>query len=159
MNGLSCNTLLNATIGKDLSSDDCAILLSIAQIKHLEDKEILFSAGSCTQTLFVILSGKIDVTKDTLLGEWMSIDTLHEGDMAGEMGFIDGTEHALTLRAHGASSLLCIEKEPFEALLLTHPHVVYHIMRAITRATHRALRHMNEQYIELNKFITNQYMG
>lgn len=159
MSGLSCDKLLNSTIGKDLSGDDCAILSKIAQTKHLDDKEILFSAGSCTQTLFVILNGKIDVTKDTLPGEWTKIHTLHEGDMAGEMSFIDGTTHSLTLRAHGSTELFCIEKEPFEALLLSHPHVVYHIMRAITRATHHALRRMNDQYIELNKFITNQYMG
>lgn len=159
MSGLSCDKLLNSTIGKDLSADDCAIVSKIVHTKTLNDKEILFEAGTKTKTLFVILSGKVDVTKDTLAGEWTHIHTLNEGDMAGEMGFIDGTAHSLTLRAHGKAELLCLEKDTFEALLLTHPHVVYHIMRAITRTTHYALRRMNDQYIELNKFITNQYMG
>jgi CRP-like cAMP-binding protein len=159
LNGLSCEKLLNSPIGKDLSADDCAIVSKIAYHKHLDKHDVLFAAGESTQTLFVIVAGKVDVTKDTLPGEWTLIHTLHEGDMAGEMSFIDGTTHSLTLRAQGNAELVCIEKEPFEALLLTHPHVVYHIMRAITRSTHHALRRMNEQYIELNKFITNQYMG
>jgi len=159
MTGIACEKLLNSIIGKDLTSDDCAILSKIAHTKHLKNEEILFAAGSCTETLFVILTGKIDVTKDALPGEWTKIHTLNEGDMAGEMSFIDGATHSLTLRAHGNVELLYIEKEPFEALLLNHPHVVYHIMRAITRATHNALRRMNDQYIELNKFVTNQYMG
>lgn len=159
MSGLSCEKLLQSTIGKDLTADDCAILSNIAQTRKLENKDILFSAGTSTKTLFVVLSGKIDVTKDTFPGEWTHIHTLHQGDMAGEMSFIDGNTHSLTLRANGQAELLCIGKEPFETLLLTHPHVVYHIVRAITRSTHHALRRMNDQYIELNKFITNQYMG
>lgn len=154
-----CHKILNSTLGKDLSADDCAVLSKIVTFKHLNQGDILFSAGETTKTLYVLLSGKIDVTRHTTPEDWTLIHTLHEGDMAGEMSFIDGTTHSLTLRANGHAELFCLESEPFEALLLTHPHLVYHIMRAITRATHHALRRMNEQYVELNKFITNQYMG
>lgn len=152
-----CNKLLASSIGQDLTADDCAVLSKIATEITLQNGEILFSAGESTRTLYVILEGKIDVTKETTGDEYMTIHTLNKGDMAGEMGFIDGDTHSLTLRAHGSATLLCIAKEAFEALLLTHPHVVYHVMRAIIRATHHSLRRMNAQYVEMSRFINNQY--
>jgi CRP/FNR family cyclic AMP-dependent transcriptional regulator len=155
----ACEKILTSSLGKDLSLDDCAVLSAIVTFKNLKQGEILFSADEATKTLYVILSGKIDVTKNVSPDEWTLIHTLHEGDMAGEMSFIDGDTHSLTLRANTDTELFCLENAPFEGLLLTHPHLVYHVMRAITRTTHQALRRMNNQYLELNKFITNQYMG
>lgn len=154
-----CEKIQTSSLGKDLSDDDCTTLSTIVKTKTLNQGEILFSAEETTRTLYVILNGKIDVTKNQTNDESLLIHTLHTGDMAGEMGFIDGDPHSLTLRANTDTELLCLDHESFEALLLTHPHLVYHVMRAITRATHHALRRMNHQYSELNKFITNQYMS
>lgn len=157
MSALECQKILNSTLGKDLTEDDCAILASIITFKKLDNEAVLFSSGEKTDTLYVILSGKVDVTKDTSPTEWLNIHTLQPGDLAGEMGFIDSETHSMTLRAHGTTELFCIQRADFEKLILTHPHVVYHVMRAITRATHKSLRRMNEQFIELNRFINNEY--
>lgn len=157
MSASQCHKILNSTLGKDLTEDDCAVLASIITFKQLSNEAVLFASGEATHTLYVILNGKIDVTKDTSPTEWLHIHTLQPGDLAGEMGFIDGEPHSMTLRAHGETELFCIQRTDLEKLLLTHPHVVYHVMRAITRATHKSLRRMNEQFIELNRFINNEY--
>lgn len=155
---IDCQTLLNLPIAKDLTADDCVILAKIANVKQLNDQENLFRAGDTTNTLYVILKGKLDVLKEDPTHEALNIHTLHKGDMAGEMSFIDGEEHSVTLRAQGAAELLCIENEAFVSLLLSHPHIVYHVMRAITRSTHNALRRMNAQFVDMNRFINNEYM-
>lgn len=157
MSGHDCDKIQNSSLGKDLTADDCAILSKIVSFRTLKEGEILFSAGESTHELYVLITGKVDVTKDTSPDEWITLHTLRAGDMAGEMSFIDGTSHSLTLRANGQSELLCLPREAFEALLTSNPHVVYHVMRAITRTMHQTLRRMNSQLIEMNRFINNEY--
>jgi len=158
MSHIDCQKILNSSLGRDLTLDDCGVLSSIITFKQLNDEEILFKAGDKTDCLYVIISGKIDVTKDKILPDYMVLHTLKPGDMAGEMGFIDGNEHSLTLRAQGNCELMTIQRDQFEQLLIHSPHVVYHVMRAITRSIHGTVKRMNDQFIELNRFINNEYM-
>jgi CRP-like cAMP-binding protein len=79
---------------------------------------------------------------------------LRPGDLAGELGFIDGTEHTATLRAIGPTSVISIERKNLESLLSSRPEVVYGLMRGIVRTAHRILREMNQQSVELNNYIT-----
>lgn len=158
MSQIDCQKILNSSLGRDLTLDDCAVLAGIITFKQLQDEEILFKAGEKTDMLYVIVTGKINVTKDKILPDYMVLHTLQPGDMAGEMGFVDGDEHSLTLRAQGSCELMTIQRDEFEKLLLTNPHVVYHVMRAITRSIHTTVKRMNEQFIELNRFINNEYM-
>ncbi len=158
MSNIDCQKILNSSLGRDLTLDDCAVLSNIVQFKQLNSDDILFKEGDKTETLFVIVSGKIDVTKDKILPDYTVLHTLKQGDMAGEMSFIDGNTHSLTLRANGTCELMMIKREDFEKLLLTNPHVVYHVMRAITRSIHATVKRMNDQFVELNRFINNEYM-
>lgn len=158
MSNIDCQKILNSSLGRDLTLDDCAVLSSIVEFKQLADEDILFKAGDKTDSLYVIVNGKINVTKDKILPDYMVLHTLQPGDMAGEMSFVDGNTHSLTLRAHGNCELMTIQRDAFEQLLLTNPHVVYHVMRAITRSIHTTVKRMNDQFIELNRFINNEYM-
>lgn len=157
-NQAHCQKIIDSTLGRDLTLDDCGVLSGIIEFKSLNDGDILFSAGEKTDSLYVIVSGKIDVTKDKIAPEYMVLHTLQPGDMAGEMSFIDGNAHSLTLRAKGSCELMTVQRDAFEQLLLTNPHVVYHVMRSITRSIHTTLKRMNDQFIEMNRFINNEYM-
>lgn len=158
MSHADCLKIQHSVLGKDLTLDDCAQLIQIGEFKQLAEGDILFQAGEQTNQLFVIIQGKIDVTRDKMPPHYTVIHTLQAGDLAGEMSFIDGDAHSLTLRAHSSCELFSIQRDDFEQLLLTHPHVVYHVMRAIVRATHTMLKRMNNQFIEMNRFINNEYM-
>ncbi|NJN48029.1 MAG: cyclic nucleotide-binding domain-containing protein, partial [Candidatus Competibacteraceae bacterium] len=80
-----------------------------------------------------------------------------EGDMAGELGFIDGLEHSAALRALGDCEVLSLEREKFESLLHTDPELVYKVMRTIVRAVHSIVRRMNAQYVEMTNYIFKQH--
>lgn len=154
----NCHKINQSSLGKELSADDCAKLVNIGQFTQLKDTEILFSAGEQTNRLFVILNGKIDVTRDKTPPHYTVIHTLQPGEMAGEMSFIDGEAHSLTLRAQGNCELFSIHRDDFEKLVEDNPVLTYNVMRAITRSTHIMLKRMNNQFIELSRFINNEYM-
>lgn len=154
----NCHKIQQSSLGKELSIHDCEKLVSIGQFTQLKDTEILFSAGEQTNRLFVILSGKVDVTRDKTAPHYTVIHTLQMGEMAGEMSFIDGETHSLTLRAQGSCELFSIHRDDFEQLISDNPQLTYNVMRAITRSAHIMLKRMNNQFVELSRFINNEYM-
>ena len=98
----------------------------------------------------------MEVVARTGKGDPVGLQIIREGDMLGELGFIDGVEHTASLAALGDCELIRLGRARFEALLDKDPELVYKVMRAIIRTVHRILRNMNIQQVELTNYIANQ---
>jgi CRP-like cAMP-binding protein len=101
-------------------------------------------------TLHVLLSGKLEVVKHTGAGETASLAILRPGALVGEMSFIDGAVHTVGLRALSDCRVLSLRRKDFEGIIEQHPHLVYKVMRAVTRSAHRIVHQMNHEFIELS---------
>jgi CRP/FNR family transcriptional regulator, cyclic AMP receptor protein len=141
----------------ELTDEQCEVLESIVTSRTLGDGETLIREGNIDNSLHVIVSGMLAVVKDTGGGDIVTLHILKAGDLAGELGFMDGMEHSATLRAMGEAEVFSLEREAFESLLPDHPTLVYRVMRAIIRQVHSIVRRMNTQYVELTNYITKQH--
>lgn len=66
-------------------------------------------------------------------------------------------ESSLGLRAMCDSHVLSLNREDFENIVNEQPRLVYKVMRAIARSTHRIVHRMNSEFIELNNYIFKQH--
>ena len=146
------NIIKASSLGNELSDDQCERLASVATSCAIGDGELLIEEG-----LHLIVSGHMEAVARTAGGDWVTLQLLREGDMVGEMGFIDGVEHSASLRALGNCELIRLERDSFEELLKTDPDLIYKVMRAIVREVHRILRGMNTQYMEMSNYISKQH--
>jgi CRP-like cAMP-binding protein len=90
-------------------------------------------------------------------GALVSLHVLHEGDMIGQLGFIDGVEHSAGVRALTNCELFTLHRKDLEELLREDPDLVYKVMRAIVRTVHAILRRMNIQYVEMTNYIAREH--
>jgi len=97
------------------------------------------------------------VVKKAAGGDVAGLAVLRDGDLAGELSFIDGHEHTVGLRALCQCHILSLKREDFESVVDAHPQLVYKVMRAIARSTHRIVHRMNAEFIELNNYIFKQH--
>ncbi len=148
-----CELMRRSAFASELSDGDCEVLASIAMPRVLADDETLLKEGDQDNALHIVVAGRIAVCRRSGGDEWVTLQILSEGDMAGELGFIDGTRHCATLRSLGESRVVSLERERFESLIEQHPLVVYRVMRAIVRTVHVILRRMNSQYVEMSNYI------
>lgn len=95
--------------------------------------------------------------RNTAGGETVTLHMLKPGDLAGAMGYIDGTERAATLRAVSKTVVVSLRREDLESVLVSNPQLVYGVMRGIVRNVHRILREMNLQHVELTNYITKSH--
>ena len=151
-------TLSQSVLGADLSDTECQALLDISKKRSLKKDDLLFKEGEADDQLYLVVSGKIDVIKNLGAKDETIMVALTAGSLAGELSFIDGEPHSMTLRSRKDSEVIILKRAEFESLIKTHPHAVYHVMRAIVRASHKLQRDLNARFMEMNRFVTNQYM-
>ena len=144
-------------LSAELESDEIKALAGIISIKHLNDSEILIREGEIDDALHIVIKGRLAATRNTGGDEYVTLHTLQAGDIAGAMGFIDGTEHSATLRALGEVDVYTLERPAFESLLQGHPALVYKVMRSIIRSVHVSLMRMNRQFVEMNNYIMKEH--
>lgn len=139
---------------QDLTPSDCEVLEPIMDLRHVGEGDVVIREGETDHTLYVVAEGRIRVVQEVARGEPLLLHVMGSGGLCGEMGFVDGAPHSATLIAERDSVLLSLERSALESLLQTHPHVVYHVMRAIVRLGHQVLKRMNQNHLEMNNYIT-----
>ncbi len=151
------NLILLSSLGAELSEEEAGILSGLMTPQELTDGDYLIKEGTTDDSLHVVVEGKLEVIKKSGGDHEASLAILREGDLAGELSFIDGHEHTVGLRALTHSQILSLERSKFEGIVDAHPQLVYKVMRAIARSTHRIVHRMNIENIELNNYIFKQH--
>ena len=141
-----------SALGRELTDDDCKVLAKIMEVRHLKDDEVLAEEGESNNTLQILTAGRLAVTK-TVESEPVMLYILRIGEFAGSRSFVDGIKRQASLRAIGETTVYILAPEPFEALLETHPRIVYQVMRAIFRMAHNTLMRMNREKEQLNSYV------
>lgn len=151
------NVILNSPLGRELTPEQSSKLAAVVQARCLEKGMFLLEEGHKDDSLHVVTGGELEVVKATGGGDWVTLQILRPGDIAGEMGFIDGAEHSAAIRSLGYSEVFTLSRTDLEQLLDDDPHMVYKVMRAIMRTVHSIMRRMNMQLIEMTNYVTKEH--
>jgi CRP-like cAMP-binding protein len=148
----SAEALRQAQICAELDDEERETLAARMGREHLEDRALLVREGEERRTLFILVKGQIDVSKSVGPHE-ETVYRMHPGEAAGTRAFLDGSPRKAALRAYGDTEVLTMEPDAFEALVESHPWLVYKIMRGIFRVTHGNLMRMNLESAELRNYM------
>ncbi len=150
-------TILGSPLGSELSEAQATALAEKIAVFCLKEGDFLLEEGHTDEILYVVVEGRLEVVKCVGGGDCIALQILHAGDMAGELGFIDGLEHSAGLRAIGNCVIFGLSRENLEGFLQTDPDVTYKVMRSIIRTVHKILRRMNIQHVEMQNYIYKQH--
>jgi CRP-like cAMP-binding protein len=153
----AANLILNSSLGAELSHDEAGILSAMMDSLALKDGDFLITEGTQDDSLHVLLEGKLEVIKGTAADGTASLAILRDGDLAGELSFLDGAIHTVGLRALCNCHVLSLKREDFEKIINENPQIVYKVMRAVARSAHRIVHQMNHDFIEMSNYIFKQH--
>jgi len=151
------NLILNSSLGAELSHEDAGELSALMSMQELKDGDFLITEGTKDDSLHVLIEGKLEVIKQTAADGSASLAILRDGDLAGELSFLDGAVHTVGLRALCDSHVFSLKREDFERIIDEHPQIVYKVMRAVARSAHRIVHQMNHDFIEMSNYIFKQH--
>jgi CRP/FNR family cyclic AMP-dependent transcriptional regulator len=140
-------------IGVELTDEQCGILSDLIEVHEYADGDVVVAEGTSDDRLRAVLSGALAVAKQSGEGEWVRLNVLTAGDLAGELAFLDSRPRYAALVALGPSRVFSLQRTKLESLLDKHPAIVYRVMRAIARFAHEVLHRTGAQTAELTSYI------
>jgi len=155
--GVANRLVESSPLGEELTTDQRTALASIIRVAGLRRGDFLIKEGEVDDSLHVLVTGHLEVVKQDQGGEYVTLHVLYPGEMAGALGFIDGTPHSASLRAMENSEVFVIHRPELESLITEQPELVYKVMRAIVRAVHKTVGRMNFQFVQLTDYICHQH--
>jgi len=154
---MTSKEILDSRLGFELSDNEATKLASLMQAKELRGGDYLIVEGTTDDSLYVIVEGNLEVVKRTAGDSVASIAIVREGQLAGELSFLDSNVHTVGLRALSDTKVLALAREDFEKIIDGDPQLVYKVMRAVARSAHRIMHQMNHEFIELSNYIFKQH--
>lgn len=149
--------LRRCRFAEDLSPDQVAVLASIVTLVTVRPGEVVARGGAVDERAYAVVDGRLDVVLRLDAPDEAPIVTLGAGDLAHELGFLDGTPRYANLVAATETTLLVFDRAGLEGLLDTHPRVVYGVLRAILRTVHRTQTRLAIEGSELSNYVYKQH--
>jgi signal transduction histidine kinase len=119
-------------------------MVSLGNVHYYNPGMVLCTEGAVEYTFFIILKGRVQVTKVINDSENRILKILEPGDFFGEMGLIHNAPRAATVTTLEPTMVLAIHKNDFEKLLERSPSV----SMAMVKEVSRRLRENDEMAIE-----------
>ena len=144
-------------LAQDLTPEQTAVLATLVSLSSVRATDVLAREGTTDNHLYVVVDGSLGVVKHLGTEDETLIATLHAGDFAHELGFLDGAERYASLVAASDARVLVLERAKLESLIDSHPRILYRVMCAIVRTVHRVQTRLSMQASELTNYIVKQH--
>jgi CRP/FNR family cyclic AMP-dependent transcriptional regulator len=121
--------------------------------------ETIFTESEKGESLYIIRKGEVKACRQAPDGELFTLTTMKEGEIFGEMSFLDGRPRSATLVALTDIETYVIEKSDFETLVDKYPRITYKLLKNIVFTIHSIVRGMNTRYMEMINYMWGRRRG
>lgn len=124
--------LKNVPLFANLTDEEVSNIEKHAVTRNFSKRTVLIHEGDTTNSLYVVLSGKVKVFCGDEHGKEIIIATLEPGDYFGEVALIDEAERSASVITLEDSSFMIISKDDFKASLAQYPDIAIQLIKELT---------------------------
>ena len=131
-----------------LSSLEINFLASLSKEKQLAPNQVIFSEGEPGDEMYVVLEGRVMISKFIPGAGEEALAFLERGDYFGEMALIDNVPRSADAKAHdGGAVVLAIPREVLEGILDIHKLSSSRLLKVLCNLVASRLRELDEKII------------
>jgi CRP-like cAMP-binding protein len=139
-------TVEKAVIFQGLSEAQVQSIVGIGVAKQFANGRVIFKKGDRDEELYLIVKGKVRITREYPLGGYETLAELEQGQAFGEMAvFGDEVVRSATARAAADCDLLILKREPFRQLLHNDRELANTILWNVLKQVSGHLRTTNDK--------------
>jgi CRP/FNR family cyclic AMP-dependent transcriptional regulator len=120
--------------------DQLRMLAGVVTRKSTPRSTTVMAGGDATDSLYIVLSGRLKVMMSDADGKEVILSILGPGEFFGEMGLIDDAPRSATVVAIESCELLSIAKRDFKKCLAENFEMTMAVMRGLVRRLREADR-------------------
>ena len=121
----------------------------VAVRKRFSKNTVLLSKGDESDSLYIIVSGKVKVTVHDEQGKEVVLAVFGRGEYFGEMAAIDGRPRSATIVSKEATEVLVIRRDDFGKMLSSNPDMMFDLLKVLLERFRQA-----DEKIESLAFMT-----
>lgn len=137
----------------DFNDDEIKVIAGIVRKKDFRLGETIFKESEDGQSLYILKKGEVKACKTAPDGELFTLTIMKDGDIFGEMSFLDGRPRSATVVAISDIETYVMEKADFDTIVDSNPRVIYKLLRNIVFTIHSIVKGMNARYIEMINYM------
>lgn len=131
----------------EMSDDELKMIADKAKIRNYYVDSHLFEQNTERKNLFIVYSGKVELYKQSVYGERISIAHFTSYDFLGEGSLMDSYPHSTSARAVTDSIVVLFSRDDFQELMKDNPLLSAKILSQITRVISRRMRQTSNQVV------------
>ena len=124
-----------------VTDEDLETIASLLIERRFPNNKTIVEEGLPGDFMYVILEGRVKVTKLSGDGREKIFEMLGEGDFFGEMALLEGAPRVASVKALSETRILALARNDFLSVLRRSPDLAMAVIQELTRR----LRHVDEQ--------------
>ena len=120
-------------IFSDLPGDTLEKIEKVGTRKNFQKNDVILMEDEVGSALFVIITGKVKVSRTSNDGREVILTILSDSDFFGEMAILDGQTRSATVIAIEETELFLIQRNDFLTLLKEYPEVSIALLQELTK--------------------------
>ena len=143
----------------DLNDNELAVIAGSLEKQEYKTGDVVFKENEDGDSLYVIRKGEVKACKTAPDGELLTLVLMKDGDIFGEMSFLDGRARTATIVAMTDLETYVITKADFEKLVDDNPRLIYKVLKSLVFHIHSIVRGMNTRYLEMVSYMWGRKRG
>jgi len=141
---------------EDFTDDEVITISNYSQKKFYQRDELVFEEKSEDTSLYIVLSGELEVLVKTPENKEVSLSFIEEGEVFGELSFLDGKKRSAKIIARSDVELLQLSRQSFERLRLEHPDIASKLIMDLAKVVSLRLRNADKFIVEIFQVINSK---
>ena len=142
---MDASVLKKVALFEGLTQGQLTKVASIAQARKFDGGAFLFREGDVGHEMYVIVEGRVRISKDVPgIGE-EALAILEKGQYFGEMAVIDDNPRSADAIAHTPCTLWVIERTKLDQLMFTDKDLAYVLLWTFVRTPSERLRETGDK--------------
>ncbi len=132
--------LKNIPIFSSLNDDELSELALAAVKKTFLKNTVLLNEGDETDSLYIILGGKVKAIINDEHGKEVILSIFGPGEYFGEIAFIDGERRSATIITRETTEVLIISSGVFRDILSSNPNLALNLLIGVVKRLREATK-------------------
>ena len=140
---VSTAVLKNVPMFAGFPDESLRLLATLVTRKSVSRSTTIMVAGDPTDSLYIVISGRLKVMMSDAEGKEVILAILGSGEFFGEMGLIDDAPRSASVVSIESCELLCVTKRDFKRCLAENFEMSMAVMRGLVKRLREADRKIN----------------
>ena len=110
-----------------------AVFRETARVVTLEARQVLFNQGDVGESLYIVLSGRLEISVVSEDGRRLTLNTVGAGQIVGEIAIFDGGPRTATIEATEQSELMEITRHEIRRKIRKNTEIAFELLELAGR--------------------------